>query len=200
MTRLTRDERQARTRETLLTVATTAFLRDGYLATSLDRVADEAGFSKGAVYSNFGNKDELCLAVLDRIHAEQTTAIAQALAGPASLEERLRSFAQWAERTIGDPSWTGLECEFATRARHVPALRAELTTRETAVRDLVRHLLEITAQELGVTPAMPPERAANLLLSLGIGLGVRRMVDPAVDVTVLTDMVRLLLGAPRETE
>jgi AcrR family transcriptional regulator len=39
------------------------FLRDGYAATSLEKVADEAGYSKGAVYSNFWNKDELCLAV-----------------------------------------------------------------------------------------------------------------------------------------
>lgn len=196
VTRLTRGESQARTRETLLTVATRAFLRDGYLATSLDRVADEAGFSKGAVYSNFGNKDELCLAVLDRIHAEQTTAIADALAGPASLDERLQSFTAWAERTIGDPAWTGLECEFATRARHVPRLRTELAAREAAVRDLVRELLEVTARDLGVTTPIPPDRAAGLLLSLGIGLGVRRMVDPAVDVSVLTDVVRLLLRDP----
>ncbi|MDN5852536.1 MAG: TetR/AcrR family transcriptional regulator, partial [Actinomycetia bacterium] len=61
----TRAERQAQTREALISVARELFLRDGFAATSLDRVAVEAGFSKGAVYSNFSGKEELGLAVLD---------------------------------------------------------------------------------------------------------------------------------------
>lgn len=76
MARLTRAESQARTREQLIETAKQLFLRDGYSVTSLERVADEAGYSKGAVYSNFRNKDELCLAVLDRIHDEQVALVA----------------------------------------------------------------------------------------------------------------------------
>ena len=53
---LTRAERQAQTRVKLIDVARSMFLEDGYGATSLDRVALEAGFSKGAVYSNFQGK------------------------------------------------------------------------------------------------------------------------------------------------
>ena len=194
MGRLKRSESQARTRETLLEGATRAFLRDGYRATSLERVADEAGFSKGAVYSNFANKDELCLAVLDRIHAEQTDLIAATMQGPASLDERLGAFREWAERTIGDPAWTGLECEFAIAVRRRPELRAELARREAAVRALVAELLDRTADELGVTLPLPADQAAAVLLSLGIGLGVRRMVDPQVDVGTLTDLIGLLLS------
>lgn len=194
MGRLTRGESQARTRETLLEVATRAFLRDGYRATSLERVADEAGFSKGAVYSNFANKDELCLAVLDRIHAEQTERIAAAMQGPATVDERLRAFGSWAESTIGDPAWTGLECEFAIAVRHRPELRAELARREAAVRALVGELLERTALEVGVELPIPTDQAAAVLLSLGIGLGVRRMVDPELEVAALTDLVGLLLA------
>ncbi len=46
-------------------------LHDGYHPTSLEKVADAAGYSKGAVYSNFRNKDELCTAVLDEVRAER---------------------------------------------------------------------------------------------------------------------------------
>jgi AcrR family transcriptional regulator len=137
VTRLTRAESQARTRAQLLTTARELFLRDGYLATSLDKVADAAGFSKGAVYSNFRNKDELCLAVLDEIRAARAAEITGLLTAP-TIEDRLRRFEQWAERVIGDPQWTALEFEFAVQARRDPALRQELANRLTAVGEVVR--------------------------------------------------------------
>jgi len=194
MPRTTRAESQAHTREQLVRTATRAFLRDGYLATSLERVADEAGYSKGAVYSNFRNKNELCLAVLDGIQGEQTRQIVQAMVGSATLDERLAAFHAWADETIGDPAWTGLEFEFATHVRRDPALRAELAKREETVRALVAAVVARNAEELGLALPVPAEEAAAALLSLGIGLGVRRMVDPSTPVQVLTDMVRLLLG------
>jgi len=195
MTRLTRGESQAQTRQALLDTASRAFLRDGFFATSLDQVAVEAGYSKGAVYSNFRNKEQLCLAVLEHIHAEQTRLIERAMCGPADLPERLRAFQEWAERTIGDPAWTGLECEFAAHARNRPELRAELARREESVRQLLATVIDRTAKDLDAALPMPAPDAAAALLSLGIGLGVRRMVDPATPVDVLTDTLRLLLSS-----
>ena len=55
-TRLTRPESQARTRAELIATARDLFLSDGYAGTSLERVAEAAGYSKGAVYSNFASK------------------------------------------------------------------------------------------------------------------------------------------------
>jgi AcrR family transcriptional regulator len=136
VTRLTRAESQARTRTQLLRTARELFLRDGYLATSLDKVADAAGFSKGAVYSNFRNKDELCLAVLDELRAERVAEVAGLLGAPTT-EERLRRFEEWAERVIGDPQWTTLEFEFAVQARRDPGLRQEMADRLTAVSRVV---------------------------------------------------------------
>jgi AcrR family transcriptional regulator len=194
MTRLTREESQAQTRQALLDTATRAFLRDGFFATSLDQVAVEAGYSKGAVYSNFRSKDQLCLAVLEHIHAEQTKLIEWAMRGSDDLGDRLQAFQEWAERIIGDPAWTGLECEFAAHARNRPDLRAELARREEAVRRQVARVIDETAEELGAVLPIPAPEAAAALLSLGIGLGMRRMVDPTVRVDVLTDMVRLLFS------
>lgn len=61
----TRAERQRETREALILAALDAFSRDGYHATSLEGIAHEAGFSKGAVYSNFASKSDLFLALMD---------------------------------------------------------------------------------------------------------------------------------------
>jgi AcrR family transcriptional regulator len=189
MARLTRAQSQARTRELLLETARRMFLTDGYHATSLDKVADTAGFSKGAVYSNFRNKDELCLAVLDDIHAEQIDQVAALLAG-RTREESLAAFAGWAERMVGDEGWTLLEVEFAVASRRDPALRAELAARDRAVRTAIAALARRWPT------ALPPDDLATALLSLGLGLGIQRVIDPTIGAHVLTDTLAALLGAP----
>ena len=65
MARMTRKESHALTRERLVETAKRLFMADGYNVTPLEKVATEAGFSKGAVYSNFATKHELGLAVID---------------------------------------------------------------------------------------------------------------------------------------
>lgn len=195
MARLTRAESQARTREQLVATAKDLFLRDGYSATSLEKVADEAGYSKGAVYSNFRNKDELCLAVLDRIHGEQTGLIAVALDEADGVEGLISAFQSWAERSIGDQAWTALEVEFATNVRRSPEIRHELAIRDKAIRDGIAALLANYAEQYDITLPMSPDDAATALLSLGIGLGVQRAIDPSIPVNVLPDVIRLFAGA-----
>ncbi|NEA33442.1 TetR/AcrR family transcriptional regulator [Streptomyces sp. SID13031] len=194
MPRMSRVESQARTRETLVATATELFLQDGYAATSLEKVADEAGFSKGAVYSNFRNKDELCLAVVDAIRADQAHKMASALEGAATLEAMLTAFERWADETIGDQAWTVFEVEFATRARQDEVVRRELALRNAQIRAAVTLLLTAHAEEFGIVLPMPAEDCATALLSLGVGLGVQRAIDPEVGIDVLAGVIRLLAG------
>lgn len=209
MTRLTRAESQARTRTQLLRTARALFLRDGYLATSLDKVAEEAGFSKGAVYSNFRGKDELCLAVLDEIRAERAREITDLAAAPTT-DERLRRFEEWAERVIGDPQWTTLEFEFAVHARRDPHLRQELADRVGAVTRVLEAAVTQVAAGVDTSSAvadgtsasrsrMETEEAAVALLSLGVGLGLFRAIDPGVPVGALVNTLRVLVGLPVHT-
>src|SRR3954462_8690122 len=64
--RLTREESRAQTRERLIEAAYTVFARDGLEAASIEDVAEVAGYSRGAFYSNFVSKDELVCAILGR--------------------------------------------------------------------------------------------------------------------------------------
>ena len=75
MARLTRKERQARTRRRLVDAAAHVGARRGLAAASLDEVAQVAGYTKGAVYANFASKEELFLAVLDERFAERLAQI-----------------------------------------------------------------------------------------------------------------------------
>jgi AcrR family transcriptional regulator len=157
-------------------------------------VAARAGFSKGAVYSNFRNKHELCLSVLETIQQRQIADLGAALAGAETLDERLAAIQSWAERAIGDPQWTALEVEFASAIRGDDAMVAVLIERDRALREAIAGIFESSAAELGIKLPLPAEDLATALLSMGIGLGLRRSYDPSVPVHVLPGLIRVLAG------
>ena len=198
MARLTRSESQARTRAHLVATARDLFLADGYAATSLEKVADEAGYSKGAVYSNFKNKKELCLEVLGLIHATKGQEIAAALGGGDTMEERLEAFQAWAEKTLGDVGWTMLEFELIVLSRHDPELRDALTATLGVAREITVTLLKSFTDSLGVVLPVPAQDAASSILSLGVGLGIQRAIDPTISARVVTDNLRVLLSVSQE--
>lgn len=193
----TRAQRQAQTRESLLVVAESMFLRDGYAATSLDKVAIEAGFSKGAVYSNFAGKEELCMAVIDSIHGEKVQGVLAAFTQESSLDAKLKAFVEWAREALGDPGWTALEVEFGAVARHNEWVAEELVKRHREIRAAIAQLVEHVTAEAGIEPNFSADRAAAMLFSAGVGVGALRSLDPTVDVEILTDLMRGLLRAAR---
>lgn len=195
MPRLTRAESQARTREQLVATAAELFLAHGYNATSLDQVAEHAGYSKGAVYSNFSNKDELCLAALHQVRTERSAALLTLFTDPTTVEDGLAAFEEWAERTLGDNAWTSLEIEFAVRTRGDSALRGRIAQDARAIREMLGAALAAMCEKLGVTTVLPIQDAATALLSLGIGLGIQRALDPAVSAQLLVDATRAMIVA-----
>ena len=191
--RVSRAERQAQTREKLIETARRLFLSDGYVATSLEKVAAEAGFSKGAVYSNFAGKEELCLAVLDSVHAEQAEGVFEAFTSQSDLASRIEAFVAWARRGVGNPRYTALEVEFAAAARHSTYVATELVKRHRELRQAAADLIERIAADEGIELALSPEDAATTLLSLGIGLGALRSLDPEIDVSLFATALQSLV-------
>ena len=190
MARKTRAESQAETRAQLLKTARQLFFDDGYHPTSLEKVADAAGYSKGAVYSNFRNKDELCTAVLDEVRAERLAEIMQIMSQPDT-PARIDALRSWAERVIGDPGWTTLEVEFAAHARPNEQLRTELAGRM----DGIFQMLTATVESADLPDLkMPAREGATVMLALGIGLGLLRSIDPQIPVSGLIDTLGLLTG------
>lgn len=197
-TKVSRAERQRQTRERLIEVAAQMFLAVGYAGTSLDKVAVEAGFSKGAVYSNFAGKEELCMAVLDMIHAEKIRLVQAVFAEDASLDARLKSFVEWSRTGLGEPQWTALEVEFAAVARNNPWVASELVKRHREVRRLIGQLISATIEEADLETTIPVEHVATALLALGAGLGGLRALDPKVDPDVFGVVLAGLVRPRRE--
>ena len=193
--RLSRAESQARTRAQLVSTATEMFLRDGYLATSLEKVAEAAGFTRGAVYSNFRNKDELCMVVLDEIRAQRAAEIV-AMFGAPSLADVIGRFDTWAQQVIGDPSWTRLELEFGAHASRDAALTSQMSSRLNGIVDLLGAAITALAAQDDIELPIGARESAIALLSMGVGLGLFRAIDPNLPVSALTDVVRALAMPP----
>src|ERR1700724_3041427 len=86
--RLTREQSKANTRERLLDAARSVFASSGFHGASVEEIASRAGFSTGALYSNFDGKEDLFLALMEREIEEHSREIAAAVARRASVAER----------------------------------------------------------------------------------------------------------------
>jgi AcrR family transcriptional regulator len=77
--RLTPERRRQLTRDALIGAAAEVFTHKGFHAASLDEIAETAGFTRGAIYSNFGSKEELFFAVIDRFDDIALAGMAEAI-------------------------------------------------------------------------------------------------------------------------
>ncbi|MGH9016270.1 MAG: TetR/AcrR family transcriptional regulator [Acidimicrobiales bacterium] len=143
----TPERRRQLTRDALVASARDVFAQRGFHAASLDEIAETAGFTRGAVYSNFENKEELFFAVLDR-HVELQLAVFDAFfeeaGGPAAApDDDVASM--WRRLAAGsDPQWVALSLEFRLYALRNPDVRDRFLTRYHAARDrIVSYLSEI---------------------------------------------------------
>src|ERR1700730_10073722 len=94
--RLTREQSRANTRERLLRAARSVFARSGFHGASVEEIAAEAGFSTGALYSNFTGKEDLFLVLMEREINEHAREISEAVRTRVSMADRATGGArQW---------------------------------------------------------------------------------------------------------
>jgi AcrR family transcriptional regulator len=201
--RLTRAEQQALTRARLIEAAGRVFARRGFQAASVEEIAEEAGYSHGAVYSNFDGKAELFLAVFEDYMAQRVRELAETqadLADDAPLEVRARALAdQWMDRLTRDRESFVLHMEFVAHADRDPELARRFGTRSAAMRQALSRYIAQFQHDADVELAMPADDLALILRALGIGLAIESLVSPdAVRRDVYGDFVELLVSRMRE--
>ena len=178
--RLSRPEAQALTRRRLVDAAADVFGEKGFRAASLNDVADRAGYTIGAVYSNFASKDELFRALmLERLRMfEEGLASAARLdasraeADPRSLEDRIEDALDRiaAGEDSVPPRWWRLLYEYRAHAASDPAAWKELAALERRCRELIAADTERVAAEMGFTLPLPAIEIAELTMALTDGL------------------------------
>ena len=193
--RLSRDERRTQTRERLLDAAVDVFNRLGYFGASLEAVADAAGYTKGAVYSNFATKAELFRAVMERSQGGLASA-AQTLLRERSLGEYVDLMGeQIADQAANEASFDLLTIEFWLAAMRDPALRAELADGYRKMRDSLGREIERGLAADGVRSRFNGSELAALVSAIGSGILLQYYLEPgAVNPELLPRALRLLFG------
>lgn len=203
--RETRAERQARTRAELISTAATVFARRGYNGASVEEIAEEAGYSHGAVYSNFNGKADLFLTVFEDYMAERARELAATqfdLKESAPLEIRARALAdQWMERFAKDRESFVLHMEFIAHAGRDPQLAERFGARSAALREAVANYISRYQEEIGGELPLPSADLALILRALGIGLAVEALGKPDdVRPDLYGDFVELLVTLLRSRD
>ncbi|GAA4516314.1 TetR/AcrR family transcriptional regulator [Brevibacterium yomogidense] len=190
-----RQDRQQQTRDALIVAARDVFSNDGYHAASLDRIARVAGYSKGAVYSNFAGKSDLFLAVMD-VNLQE------------SIAERRNPFEELTQPTSTDRDPADREgyptdavkgfalatLEFIATAARDETLAPQLHQRLDAGLEYYKELAKtsraegepLSSSDLGTLLLTLDQGAGLVLLAGGVlpdrsvfNTGMRRLLDPA---------------------
>src|SRR5215207_1474658 len=183
----TRDERKARTREELIDAAERLFTRDGFHATSVDAVADEAGYTKGAVYSNFDSKEGLFLALYEGRVDRAVAEMEQRLADGDPVAGITEMASEAVLRRGQEDGWLAVFFEFWAHALRRPELRERFRAQHGRVLDVLADASARGFALRGVEPREDPRKLATAWNAMALGLLLERLTQPDVVDAGLTE-------------
>lgn len=193
-----RSERRAQTRARLLDAAAKVYARRGFAGATLDEVAAEAGFTKGAVYGHFGSKENLLIALGEEYTVAQ---IAEQMAlfdrDRATWERPLAGSHRWMDGLQESPERFRLFVELWAYAQRDEHLARRLADALAALRATFARFASQSTRDAGFEPPPGvPEQFANVMLGLGVGLSMLKLVDPdAVPAELLGTTLSVLIRA-----
>jgi AcrR family transcriptional regulator len=193
-TALTRADRQARTREELVDAADRLFTTNGFHATSIDAVADAAGYTKGAVYSNFASKEDLFFAVYDRRVDRRVAEMEATLAGGETAYDGMERLIAALEQRQDD-GWLAVFFEFWAHVLRHPELRERFAAQHRRGVGPVIGAMERMAAERGEELPEDPAKLATARQAMLTGLQLERLTQPdLVDEGLAVRMLRLAMN------
>lgn len=192
--RLRRDESQAQTRQALLNAADELFDDKGFGATSIADIAERAGYTTGAVYSNFASKDDLFLATLERQVIAEMQALQEALSAEETIDGRLAVVGRWYASQAGQGRRrTRVLAELAVLSGRPSGAHERLHEQRKLLNQAVAALLRQQEVELGIEFRLPLPTLATAVQALLEGFALGSAIDDDVDTAALTAALELLL-------
>jgi AcrR family transcriptional regulator len=178
---LTPERRRQQTRDHLLAAASQVFAERGFHGASLDEVAAVAGFSKGAVYSNFKNKEDLFLALFKANYDREMQALRATLEGSeVPPETRLSDFVALIREEVSQTpdSFGVLYEEFWLYAVRNPTAREQLIRLENENVRAIAEIIEAERVRQHLEPLESTERVARIISVLFHGIARLRVLQP----------------------
>lgn len=199
MSPVTRREKQEQTRGKLMRSAAKLFCRRGLEQASVDDIAQDAGYTKGAFYSNFKNKEELFLAMLDERFSDKIEQIERSLRTDEAPDEAVRHAGVDVMRLIGnDPEWEKLFLEFVSYAARNEEFRQELLTRCRAMDAQLTEVYRRWSEEIGLEPPVPIEDATRMVTVMSHGFMLDKQLDPELSEELYGTMLAAFMLGMRE--
>lgn len=176
--RLTRGEKKAETRAALLDAAGRTFGRRGFYAASVEQVAEEAGYSKGAVYSNFESKEDLFMTLLEERPLAWVSAISTLLADEEQVAPLVMKSGEFmTDLGERDRDWSMLFFDLWTYASRDRKLERRVAGMYEQSRTQAAQMIEAKSKELNLSLPMPAEDIAAAVIALSDGFYLQKVVD-----------------------
>jgi len=196
--RLSREEKRQETKEKLLRSAEQLFNQGGYEKASVDLIAENAGFSKGAFYSNFDSKEAIFLELLEASKRRKIEALEYLVAQDMSADQLLAAIRN--SEPDSDFDFAQLAVEFQLQASRDPTFAKAYAKLNRNYRDSLIGVLEKLYAKLGKTPPTPVKDLADILMATISGLLLQAAETPAnVRKRLISEAMLLILGISRDT-
>ena len=193
--RLTRQESRLETRTRLLESAAELFARGGYEGASVDLIAESAGYSKGAFYSNFGSKEAIFLELLDAHKRREIEALGQLLAQDIPAPELLALIRNSETGRGSDFNLGLLSAEFQLQACRDKTFAKTYAKLHRTHRDTMAGLVTKLFAKLDRTPPSDPKDLADIIMALTTGLSLQgTSVQAPLRKGFVTETILLVLG------
>jgi AcrR family transcriptional regulator len=177
--RLRRAEQVERNRAAVLDAARRVFLDRGYGGATVDAIAEEAGFSKGVVYSQFGSKADMFMALLEQ-RITRRMAQNESVAATTSVAEAVRELIRFAvQDAASEPGWQQLLLEFRAHAARDPELNRRYADAHRRTVTQLARVLSRLHDRAGTSPPAPPQSMAEFVLAMGAGIALEQAANPA---------------------
>jgi AcrR family transcriptional regulator len=170
--RLSRQERKSQTRASLIEVGRRHILREGLGDAVAEKIAEEAGFSRGAFYGNFADKEDLFLTIVGDDQEKRFSLFRTILESDEPPESLLKGFRETFADRVTDPEWIILEAEFEAGALRSEKIRQTYIVLYRSMLKDGRQLLKKLAQQPGIQFILPPNEFLMAMLSFAHGMAV----------------------------
>ncbi len=195
--RWTPDRRRELTRTALIEAAAQVFARRGFYGSSLDEIAETAGFTRGAIYKNFEDKEGLFLATLDHHNQRALAAFGEWFDEhpPDTMDlDQTALAAAFRQILVRDPDWFALELEGRLYALRNPEFRQRYVANARQMTKAVARFLQDLARSASLKWKVAPPQLAHLLEVSAEGFQAWAFLDPD-EGALFRSFFELLLGS-----
>lgn len=173
----TPERRRALTRSALIDAARQVFAQRGFEGASLDEIAETAGYTRGAIYKHFSDKEDLFWAVNDDFNDGALKVFAERL-GKSKAPLDVDAIAEtWQQLLPGDPDTLALALEFQLYELRNPSARERSVARVQQTRALFADFIEREAAAAGTTLTLPADTLAAIFLIASDGFNRAALVE-----------------------